>query len=195
MNVSAIVMAAGLSKRMNQDKLKMKLLGKYIYEHILNTIKNSSCFKEVIVVAKDENILNRAVALGFKDVKNNISHLGQSESIKLGIINTHLADGYMFFVADQPFLKEGTINKLVSMFQENPNKIIIACCNGANSNPAIFPAEYKNELLNLKGDIGGKTIIKNNPNKIIKVDIKSQEEFIDIDTIEDYDRIIKKVIK
>lgn len=195
MNISAIVMAAGLSKRMNKDKLKMKLMDKYIYEHILDTIKKLNCFKDVVVVAKDEDILNKAVGIGFKAVKNNASHLGQSESIKLGIINAHLTDGYMFFVADQPFIKEGTIKKLVSVFQENPNKIIIASCNGANSNPTIFPAELKNELIYLKGDVGGKTIIKNNLKNVIKVDIQSQEEFMDIDTMEDYDRIVKRVIK
>jgi molybdenum cofactor cytidylyltransferase len=194
MDISAIVMAAGLSKRMNKDKLKMKLIDKFIYEYVLDTIKRFSYFKEVIVVAKDEDILNKAVSLGFKAVKNNISYLGQSESIKLGIINTHSAHGYMFFVADQPFIKYETINKLISLFQKNPHNIIVACCNGVNSNPVIFPVEFKNELLNLKGDVGGKIIIRNNPEKVIKAHIQSEEEFMDIDTIEDYDRIVKKVI-
>lgn len=195
MNVSAIIMAAGLSKRMNKEKLKMKINDKYIFEYILDTIKNcSDCFYEVMVVAKDETILKKAEEFGYKSVKNEISYLGQSTSIKLGIQNSNASDGYMFFVADQPFIKEETIRVLIRTFKRNPSNIIIASYNGINGNPAIFPEIFKKHLLNLKGDTGGKLIIKNNEDKLIKVHIQSDNEFIDIDTFEDYERIVKEKV-
>ena len=195
MNVSAIIMAAGLSKRMNQEKLKMKINNKFIFEYILDTIKNCyDCFNEVIVVAKDDTILNRAEEFGFKIVKNDISYLGQSTSIILGIQNSNATQGYMFFVADQPFIKEETIRELIRTFEKNPSNIIIASYNGINGNPAIFPEIFSEQLLNLEGDIGGKLIIKNNEDKVIKVHIQSDNEFIDIDTFEDYERIVKEKV-
>ena len=195
MNVSAIIMAAGLSKRMNQEKLKMKINNKFIFEYILDTIKNCyDCFNEVIVVAKDDTILIRAEEFAFKTVKNDISYLGQSTSIILGIQNSNATQGYMFFVADQPFIKEETIRELIRTFEKNPSNIIIASYNGINGNPAIFPEIFSEQLLNLEGDIGGKLIIKNNEDKVIKVHIQSDNEFIDIDTFEDYERIVKEKV-
>lgn len=196
MNVSAIIMAAGLSKRMNQDKLKMKISNKYIFEYIFDTIKNcSDCFYEVMVVAKDETILRKAEEFGYKSVKNEISYLGQSTSIKLGIQNSNACDAHMFFVADQPFIKKETIRELIRTFEKTPSNIIIASYNGINGNPTIFPEIFREQLLNLEGDTGGKLIIKNNEDKVIKVHIQSDNEFIDIDTFEDYERIVKvKVI-
>lgn len=187
MNVSAIVMAAGLSKRMSRNKLKMKINNKYIFEYILETIKNcGTCFSEIIVVAKDDVVLRKAGELGYKYVENEMPHLGQSVSVKLGIENTNMANGYMFLVADQPFIKESTIKKLLAVFEKNPNSIIVACYNGINSNPVIFPEIFREHLLRLEGDTGGRIIIKNNPDKIIKVHIQSDDEFMDIDTMEDY---------
>lgn len=195
MNVSVIIMAAGLSKRMNQEKLKMKINNKFIFEYILDTIKNCyDCFNEVIVVAKDDTILIRAEEFGFKTVKNDISYLGQSTSIILGIQNSNATQGYMFFVADQPFIKEETIRELIRTFEKNPSNIIIASYNGINGNPAIFPEIFGEQLLNLEGDTGGKLIIKNNEDKVIKVHIQSDNEFIDIDTFEDYERIVKEKV-
>ena len=190
MNISAIIMAAGLSKRMNQDKLTMKIKGKYIYEYIFETINNCiDCFQEVIVVAKDDNILAKAIEVGFKTVKNELSHLGQSESIKLGIKNSGTVNGYMFFTADQPFISKETIVKLTKEFQEKQNNIIIPCYDGINGSPVIFPEVFKEQLLKLSGDTGGKIIIKQNWNNTIKIPINSVYENIDIDTMEDYLRV------
>lgn len=195
MNVSAIVMAAGLSKRMNQNKLKMTINNVYIYEYILNTIKNlKDCFEEVIVVAKDDDILEKAVEMGFKSVKNEFSREGQSMSIKIGIQNLHEVDGYMFFVADQPFIKVDTIKKLINIFNNYNQNIIMASYNGINGSPVIFPKKFKSELLELEKDMGGKIIIKSNEDKLIKVHIQSHDEFIDIDTMDDYERVVKKKV-
>lgn len=193
MNINAIVMASGLSKRMNQNKLFMKINDKNIYEYILETLKRCSNLNEVIVVAKDLEILQKAQSLNFKIVINEHSNLGQSISIKLGLEASEDADGYMFFVADQPFIKEDTINKLCNIFNENPNKIIIPCYNAMHGNPVIFPKKFKEELANIQGDKGGKVVINNHLQDVIKVEFQDKEEFIDIDTMEVYNNIIKKV--
>lgn len=189
MNISAIVMASGLSKRMNQNKLFMDIKNKKIYEYILETIEKCSYITEVIVVAKDFEIIDKASKLGFKTVRNEYSHLGQSVSIKLGLERSENADGYMFFVADQPFISENTINMLCRIFNDNLNKIIIPCSNGMNKNPVIFPKKFRGELLTLEGDIGGRVVIKNNLEHVLKVPIDNESEFIDIDTFEDYESI------
>ena len=55
--------------------------------------------------------------------------------------------------------------------------------------PVFFPEDKKGELLKLEGDIGGKSVIKKTP-IINLVKFSSEEEFKDIDTIEDYMYII-----
>lgn len=193
MSISAIIMAAGSSKRMNRDKLMMKIKGKCIYEFIFDTInKCKDCFEDVIVVAKEEIILTKAIEVGFIAVNNENSHLGQSESIKLGVKNSSNVGGFMFFTADQPFISEKTIKELTRTFENNPNNIVVPSYNGINGSPAIFPEIFKNQLLELQGDSGGRIIIKDNFDKTNIVHIYSRNEHIDIDTIEDYTKVCKQ---
>ncbi|WP_313341646.1 selenium-dependent molybdenum cofactor biosynthesis protein YqeB [Sedimentibacter sp.] len=193
MSVSAIVLAAGLSRRMNQNKLLMKLDGIEIYKYILNTIKEcKDFFNEIIVVGKDSEVLYYAESLGFKAKSNNNSHLGQSTSIIISLKNLKPADGYMFFVSDQPYIKKETIKKLYDAFNENKDKIIIPSYNGIKGNPPIFPHRFKEELLRLSGDVGGKDVIKKHLKEIVKVNIHTEKEHIDIDTMDDYKKQINR---
>ena len=188
MNISAIVMASGMSMRMNADKLKLKINDKKIYEYIFETIREHN-FYETIVVAKDDEILEDAKNFGFKGVKNTKYYMGQSESIKAGLENSKKADGFMFFVADQPFIKLTTIKKLCNEFYKNPHNIIVPYYNEMRGNPVIFPYEMKTQLMAIVKDNGGKIVINANLDKVIRVDIETKNEFMDIDTKEDYERV------
>jgi len=190
MNISAIVMASGLSKRMNADKLHFEINNKKIYKFILETIKKYD-FYETIVVAKDDEILETSKSLGFVGVRNTKYSIGQSESIKAALENCKSTDGFMFFVADQPFVKLKTVEKLCNEFYENCNNIIVPYYNGIKGNPVIFPNYMKDQLMGLENDSGGKVVINNNQDKVIRINIATIDEFIDIDTMEDYERVKK----
>ncbi|SHJ55277.1 NTP transferase domain-containing protein [Paramaledivibacter caminithermalis] len=190
--ISAIVMAAGMSKRMMADKLHLKIKDKYIYEYILQTIKGYNFF-EIIVVAKDEEILRKAKHMGYLAIRNPRYYLGQSESIKEALINSKETNGFMFFVADQPFIKIESIKKLCSEFQCNSSSIVLPHYNGIKGNPVIFPYHLKKQLLLLREDQGGKIVINNNKDKVIRVDIETEYENLDIDTVDDYEKA-KKIL-
>ncbi len=188
MKITAIVMASGMSKRMGVNKLRMKIKNKSIYEYVLDTIKKYN-FNEVIVVAKDDDILISAERLGFVGVKNTKYSLGQSESIKAGLEKAKDCDGFMFFVADQPFIRLETIEKLCHEFAHYKANIILPYYNGVRGNPVIFPYDLKEQLISLHNDEGGKVVINNNVDKVMGIDILTKDEFMDIDTIEEYEKV------
>lgn len=190
LRISAIIMAAGMSKRMKQDKLQMKINDKPIFEFILDTVVNYP-FHEKIIVARDDEILKKAEKLGFLAVKNTKYFLGKSESIKAGLKAIKETEGVMFFVADQPFIKPETIDTLCRKFYDNPSNIILPYFNGCPGNPVIFPFFLKEQLMALENDQGGKVVISKNRNKTIRVDILTNNESIDIDTLEDYKNALK----
>ena len=122
------------------------------------------------------------------------------------------ADGYMFIVCDQPFIKKETLEKILETFEET-NKGIVALgmrkqveihdiCNKDNradksyviGNPVIFSKNYISELLSLKGDIGGKRILKKHIEDVELVYADNEIELMDIDTLDSY-KEIKKVLE
>lgn len=188
--VSGIIMASGFGKRMGKNKLLLDYRGKTIIEHVILASK-ASVLHEIILVARDSGIINIGYENKVKTVLNNNADLGQSESIKLGINNANSPDGYMFLTGDQPLITSDIINILVSRFKDNKNKIIVPLCSGKRNSPVIFPWDLAGELLELEGDRGGRDIINKYLERVEFVTVEKSELLMDIDTYEDYIKILK----
>lgn len=187
--ICAIIMASGFSKRMGKNKLLMKYNNKFLIEHTLDTI--SKCdFKERIIVTQYEEIKKLGEKLNFKVVINEYANKGQSESIKLGIKSASESEGYMFFVGDQPLLNKNDIEKLIKVFKGDTNYIVIPKFKDKCGNPVIYPSIYKKQILDLKGDKGGKSIIKSS-HKIKYVNVNENTLF-DIDNIDDFNNLLER---
>lgn len=187
--ISAIIMASGFSRRMGQNKLLMKYNNKFLIEYTLNII--SECdFKQKILVTQYEEIKEFGEKLNYKIVSNMFPNKGQSESIKLGVKNCDYCEGYMFFVGDQPLINKQDTEKLIKVFKEDTDYIVIPKYKDSSGNPVIYPSAYKEQLLNLKGDKGGKSIIKSS-HKIKYVNV-SENTLFDIDNIDDFNNLLRR---
>ncbi|MEG2740587.1 molybdenum cofactor cytidylyltransferase [Clostridium sp.] len=183
--VNAIIMASGLSKRMDENKLLLDFNGIPMIEHTFKKI--SECyFNEVIVVSHYREVIDLSEKYKFKSVFNKNAYIGQSESIKLGVLNSSKCNGYMFFVGDQPFIDDFYINKMIDKFNEDKNYIIIPKFKNKIGNPVIFPYNKRNQLLTLTNDEKGKKIINKSDN--IKYISVSENMLIDIDNKVDYEK-------
>lgn len=190
--ITAIIMASGFSKRMGNNKLFLKINEETLIEHTIKIIKKSKV-DNIIIIYIDERIKDIAKNHNILSVYNNNAEKGQSESIKLGIKSSdENTEGYMFFVGDQPFLNLGVTNEIIDKFKEKKEKIVIPLYEDKKGNPIIFPKFLKKELLEIKGDIGGREVIKNNLDIVNYIKFKDKYLGIDIDTVEDYKKIIDK---
>ena len=194
MNILAIILAAGFSKRMGENKLLLEYEGKTFIQTIIEKLLEIN-FNKIILVEDNLEIYkkyekyDKKVFVIFNDKAEN----GISESIKKAVTytkNNLEVDKYMFFVADQPLLKKETILKIIE--ESNSNKITVPKSNNTMYNPVIFPNKYTSELLNLEGDRGGKQIILNHLDDITFVDIENDNEFQDVDIIEEYLKLINE---
>jgi molybdenum cofactor cytidylyltransferase len=90
----------------------------------------------------------------------------------------------LYFVADQPFFKEETLLSFLSGYERSGKGIGCVCCHGKLGNPSIFCAAYREALLALSGDKGGKQIIRAHTEDIWTMEV-SDRELRDIDIRED----------
>ena len=186
---SAVVMASGFSKRMGQDKLFMEFQGMPMLEKILKKL-SSVPFYEIILVGKDERVKNLAEKYRAKYVHNDCSYLGQSESVKLGVLAS-CGEGIGFFPGDQPLLTREAVLKLLWEFQKK-NTITLPVVNGHRSSPVFFPLDKKSELLKLTGDTGGREVVKES-SQLNKVHFEDNLLFKDVDSFEDLEEIYGKI--
>ncbi|WP_315110955.1 molybdenum cofactor cytidylyltransferase [Clostridium intestinale] len=186
--INCIVMASGYGSRIGTNKLLLEYRDKKLIEHIMDKILQINFYSRLIV-AKDKEVLDIACKKGLKVVENKNSILGQSESIKLGIENSPVAEGYMFFTGDQPLLSKVTIEKMIDIFKNNPQNIVIPRYKERNGSPVIFSSIFIDELKALEGDKGGREVIKRNKDSLVFVEVENECELMDIDTWEDYEKL------
>ncbi|MCT8977545.1 molybdenum cofactor cytidylyltransferase [Clostridium sp. CX1] len=187
--ISAIILASGFSNRMGENKLLLPYRDKPIIEHVIDVVLSCN-FNDIVLICKDSYVLNLGKRKGIKTIINKSSEKGQSEAVKLGIKDSITSSGYMFFTGDQPLIQAELIKLLLVKFEENKDLIIIPKYNYRRGSPVIFPNKYKEELLKLEGDIGGRAVINNHKNEIAFVDITDKYFFFDVDTPEDYETLL-----
>jgi len=188
MKVSAILLGAGESKRMGSNKLLLPWGRKIIFEQCLDTLLRSKV-KEVIVVI-NERIKSKVNGLKDRKAKvvtNLYYRRGMSTSIRVGLkVMDPDSRGILIALGDQPFLKARTINALIKAFSHWTGGIIVPSFRGKRGHPVIFPRKYEKELLKLKGDMGGRSILEDHPKDVKAVRVRSEGVLKDIDTWEDY---------
>ncbi len=195
LSVSAILLGAGESKRMGIDKLSLPWGRKTIFEHCFGTLLRSEV-QEVVVVLGGRSRRMRNLFGGRRRVKivmNPNPEKGMSASIRRGLrlINPG-TQGILIALGDQPFLKTRTINALIRAFNQRREGIVIPSFRGRKGHPVIFHGRYKKDLSNLRGDVGGRSIIEKHPEDVKVVQLRSAGVVKDVDTWQDYTTLPRK---
>ncbi len=193
-NIKAIYLAAGFGQRFGSNKLLHDVDGKALFRHGLDMLidaqKACALLSGITVVTQFDEIEQYVSEMAGRTknltcVKNLHSKMGISSSIKLGILSdcrSHAkADAYMFCVADEPYLKKETLLHMLSVYAENPRGILCMRAGAHRGNPVIFHKKYRQELLDLTGDMGGRQIFTTHPEELREFPVNDPNELIDID--------------
>lgn len=186
--VSAVILAAGQSKRMGRPKQLLVYKGKTLIEWAVDTVL-SSCVGETIVVVGHEAESIKAV-LKDKPVKlvfNPDYRQGMSTSLKAGVSSvSSRAMGILIMLGDQPGLTPGIINELIAAFEAGKGGIIVPVHHGRRGNPVLLDIKYKRDLMSLTGDVGARQILAAHPADVCEVKERSAGILQDVDTEEEF---------
>ena len=193
--ISAIVLAAGKSSRFGFTKQILPLGKSTVLEMTIDNYLFSEARETIVVLGHMSGNLSRF--LGDRPVKRVMNPRyaqGMSTSLIAGINNVNPdADGIILALADQPFVDSPTINKLIKAFGTGKRKgIIVPVYNGQRGNPVILSRKYMDELLQIKGDVGGREIILRHPEDVKEVVVTCKGVLQDIDTPEQYEDALKQ---
>lgn len=186
--VSAIILAAGESRRMGKPKQLLPLGKATILECTIDNFLNSELNEIVVVVGyRAEQVSSSIAGKPVSIVVNTAYRDGMSTSIIAGLsLISNNAQGIMLALADQPFIDSQTINCLVESFGAHDKGIVLPTYQGKRGHPVILSIKYKEELLSLKGDIGGREIIHRYPDDVLEVPVNCEGICVDIDTVDTY---------
>jgi molybdenum cofactor cytidylyltransferase len=190
--ISAVVLAAGKGERMGKPKLFLPWRGKVMLQWVLESVL-ASAVDEVICVVRDLAAVRAHIAV--KDERlawlvNERADAGQSASVTAGLwAMDGRSDRALFTVGDQPMLESALLDALIDRSKRVAATIIAPSFKGQIRNPVLFRREVFPELLKLKGDHGGRSLLEKLRDRVELVEWKSAATFIDIDDEKDYERL------
>jgi molybdenum cofactor cytidylyltransferase len=186
--ISAILLAAGQSKRMGELKQLMPFGESTIVGQAVDNLLSSAVVEVIVVVGyKAEDVMKAIAAKPIRIVINPDYEQGMSTSIIAGLNLVHGgAQAVMLAMGDQPLVNSETINTLIEEFCSHDKGIAVPTYQGKRGHPIIFAAKYKKQLLELKGDVGGRQIIKDHLDDVLEVAVDSESIVADFDTTDDY---------
>ena len=188
--ISAILLAAGQSKRMDgENKLIKKYSNKYLINHILGALTKSKINKIIIVLgfqsSKVKKIIVKNKKISFVYNKNYKS--GMASSIKAGLKRISKKNtGFLIVQADMPLISKKILNSLYYAIKNNDKAIVVPIYKKKMGNPIGFKNSMVKKFNKIKGDSGAKKMIKRNEKKLALINVNSKSILKDFNTQRDF---------
>ena len=183
--IKKILLAAGSSRRYgDKNKLTEKFKGKYLIQHIRDTLLKVFHSSELLVIVGHdyERIKSLINNKDLKIINNKNYKNGIGTSISLGVqhLETNI-QGVMIIPADMPLILAEDLIKLENKFIAlNCQKVVLPKYHDTFGNPVILPKSYFSTLRNLREDCGARSQIREKD--IVTVNCQIGTIF-DIDTL------------
>lgn len=190
--ICGIILAAGEGKRMGKVKLTLPLGDKQLIEWVLQAVKLAPLDKYFLVVRpEDKEMIKIGESWGAEIVLNPEYRSGMSSSIRKALdqISSEVVEGIFILLGDQPLINPSIIYKMLKAFTPGKREIVVPFYKDKQGNPVLFDNYWKEELMKLSGDVGGRVLIKAHPERIKSVKIPDESILLDIDREEDYQKI------
>ena len=191
--ISAVLLAAGESRRMGEFKQLLPLGNKTLVECCVDNLLASSV--DDIVVVLGHCAIDVRNALGHRPVRfvlNEDYQEGMSTSIKRGIeALPRETDAVLISLSDQPQIGSEVINKLIEVYKTEKPLVVIPTYNGRNGHPIILDLTLRGEILAMDPMKGLRQVVHANSNRAVRVEVPTDAILIDLDWPEDYQRLSK----
>ncbi len=180
--IVGILLAAGSGSRFGGGKLLHPLPdGTPIGVASLRNL--TSALPDVIAVVRSgDDLLRKFIeAEGVRVHVCGDAHLGMARSFVCGIDASRDADGWVIALGDMPFLLPQTIKAIATRISQT-GRIAVPAYRGERGHPIGFGHRYRDELLNLQGDEGARSVIGRHPGDMEFIDCDDRGILRDIDT-------------
>ena len=186
--VSAILLAAGQSRRMGEFKQLLPFAGKTFVECCVDHLLAARA-RDVIVVTGHREAEVRA-AIGDRPVTfahNAEYRFGMSSSIKRGVeALPEDAGAILVALADQPQIGVDTIDRIIAAYESQHPLIVIPTYKGGNGHPILLDASLRQEILGMDQTQGLRQVVHAHRDRTLRVEAPSEDVLVDFDYPEDY---------
>ena len=191
--IGAIVLAAGASTRLGFPKQLVIHQGQPLVRRAAVAALDAGAGRVVVVLGARAEMIAPALS-GLPSVLivvNRDWEKGLSSSLSVGLAAVFAdpsCDGALVTLADQPFVDEAALRRLIKAFDKE-HRIVASGYDNTIGVPAVFGREYRDDLMGLTGDAGAGSWIRSRQHEVTRIPLHFAA--LDIDKPSDAARLIK----
>jgi len=194
MIISGVLLAAGESRRMGKNKLLLPYGDHTVIEESASQLGRSEIDEFIVITGFQGGEVGEKIERGYGGIKkiiyNENYRSGRSSSIKRAIGSLdEKSDAALFMVADKPSVKADLIDRAIASFRQKSPSILYVRTPIGRGHPVILSKKTFGDLLELEGEPAGDTIFEKYRDDAVV--IEDDKEQLDIDTPDDYRRVLE----
>jgi molybdenum cofactor cytidylyltransferase len=197
--VAGVILAAGQSSRMGRPKALLTCPdGRTFVRALVEALRAGGVHAPIVVARPDDGPLRSEVdridAAGLV-VNEEADRGGQLSSLVAGLRQADRPGvrALMVVPVDAPLVTSDTIATLIAVFSATAAPIVRARYQGRHGHPVIFSRALFDELRAADPQAGAKAVLRAHATAIVNVDVDDPAVVGDVDTPDDYHRLLGNV--
>jgi molybdenum cofactor cytidylyltransferase len=190
-DIAAVVLAAGLSRRMGQPKLSLPWGAGTVIGRVVEVLSEAGAEPIVVVTGAARQDVESALA-GFPartvyNARYQQDNMAFSLAAGLAALPTHVTAA-LVALGDQPQIESSVVSLLLQAYQATRKPLIVPSYQMRRGHPWIVDRALWGEIISLKPPNTLRDFLQAHSKIIQYVNITSESIFSDLDTPQDYQR-------
>lgn len=170
MKAAAIILAAGFSSRMGQDKALLPL-GEMTALELLVCSYQQAGVAQIIVVTGSNHVAVAQLSLKVELLENPDPAAGMFSSVKLGAERLDPnVDAFFVQPVDTPLVKPETLQMMLNQLQQQDSCCVIPCCDARRGHPPLLRAALIAAIIGYDGSGGLRGLLSQSAVQELHVD-------------------------
>jgi len=189
--ITAIILAAGESKRMGKPKMLLPWGNETVLSHVISTVREAGLEDIIVVTGGAREKVESAISdLRVNTVFNPEFTKGEMlSSIQSGIrATTRQTEAVLIGLGDQPQVQMGSVRIVFEAYSESKSDIIVPSFNRRRGHPWLVARSLWDEILTMEMPLSPRDFLETHHEKIHYVNVDDSGILLDLDTPEDYQR-------
>lgn len=196
--VGALILAAGLSSRMEGFKPLLPIGKKTLIEHVIGLFDITGIEEVVTVVGhRSEELIPVVEAASSHYVMNDNYLDGMFSSIQRGAKELrHTCDAFFLLPVDIPLVRPATLRQLLDAFTNDPSSLVCyPQFQSRRGHPPLIDSSLVDQILSYEGKGGMRGLLRSYEDLAIVVSVEDPFIRMDADTWEDLSHLRKAYVQ
>jgi molybdenum cofactor cytidylyltransferase len=186
--ISAIILAAGESKRMGEPKMLLPWGKSTVLQTVISTLQTAGINDILVVTGGAHQKIDMLIGKSVQTVYNeNYSEGEMLSSLQVGLtVKKTEASAALICLGDQPQVQVRTVQRILQAYKETRASIVVPSYQMHRGHPWLVARELWEDILKLRAPKTPRDFLNSHHKNILYIESDTPSTLQDLDTKEDY---------